>query len=203
MTWFKVDDSLAFHAKAVAAGNAAMGMWTRGGAWCAQQLTDGHVPAHMVPALGSKGQATALVNAGLWTRVDGGYRFHDWLDYQPTAAEVQADRTARHHAKVRAGRAGGVASGVARRKHAPSRSEADEEAERKQNEAPTRPDPTRGVGSRSEEEVEVELPASPDHFATSQADPDDPADLAAAGRTLRAVLNGWPETDPDEIRQLA
>jgi hypothetical protein len=147
MPWFKVDDSLAFHAKVVAAGNAPLGLWIRAGAWCAQQLTDGHVPAHMIRAFGTSGQAAALVKAGLWERTDDGYCFHDWLDYQPTAAEVQAERTSKHEAKVRAGRAGGVASGIARRKHDGSSDEAEQEANGKQNEAPTRPDPTRPRGS--------------------------------------------------------
>jgi hypothetical protein len=143
VSWFKVDDSLAFHAKTVAAGNAAMGLWLRAGAWCAQQLTDGRVPTHMVRALGgTSSAANALVDAGLWLRDDDGYRFHDWADYQPSAAEVHADRAAKHEKKVLAGRAGGLASGVARRKHQSSRSEANDEANGKQNEAPTRPDPT-------------------------------------------------------------
>ena len=57
MPWFKVDDNLAFHHKVVAAGNAAMGLWVRAGAMCAQQLTDGFVPDHMVNTLGSKALA--------------------------------------------------------------------------------------------------------------------------------------------------
>jgi len=43
MPWFKVDDTLAFHAKVVAAGNAAMGLWVRAGAHSMQQLTDGFI----------------------------------------------------------------------------------------------------------------------------------------------------------------
>ena len=41
MTWFRVDDTLAMHPKVYAAGNAAMGLWVRAGAWSMQQLTDG------------------------------------------------------------------------------------------------------------------------------------------------------------------
>ena len=92
MTWFKVDDGLAFHPKAVAAGNAAMGMWVRAGAWSAQQLTDGFVPDHMIGALGKTAQAKALVTAGLWQREDGGYRFWQWQQRNPTRRDVEADR---------------------------------------------------------------------------------------------------------------
>lgn len=94
MTWFKVDDNLAFHAKVVAAGNPAMGLWVRAGSWSAHTLTDGHVPKHMVSALGTTQQAKALVTAGLWVETDEGYRFHQWADgdRQPTRAAVEAKR---------------------------------------------------------------------------------------------------------------
>ena len=94
MPWFKVDDNLAFHAKVVAAGNAAMGMWVRAGSWSAQQLTDGFVPDHMVPALGDKRQAQRLVAVGLWTQESDGYRFHEWMDRQPSREQVEAERAA-------------------------------------------------------------------------------------------------------------
>lgn len=96
MTWFKVDDTLAFHRKAVAAGNAAMGLWVRAGSWCSQQLTDGVIPNDMIPALGNAGQAKRLVAVGLWERVEGGYRFWQWNESgrQPTREQVEQDRTA-------------------------------------------------------------------------------------------------------------
>lgn len=94
MPWFKVDDTLAFHAKVVVAGNAAMGLWVRAGAWSAQQLTDGFVPDHMVLMLGNRGQAKALVGAGLWVQGEGGYWFHQWAENgrQPTREEVETKR---------------------------------------------------------------------------------------------------------------
>jgi hypothetical protein len=141
MTWFKVDDGLAFHAKVVQAGNPAMGLWVRAGSWSAQQLTDGFIPQQIALTLGTKGQAATLVTVGLWALVDSGYQIHDYLSYNPTADEVRADQARKHEAKVKAGRAGGVASGVARRKHTRSRDEADA----KQNGSKTkpRPDPSR------------------------------------------------------------
>jgi len=98
VTWFKVDDSLAFHAKAVAAGNAAMGLWVRAGSWCSQQLNDGFVPDHIVAALGTKGQADRLVKVRLWVRGerdgDSGCFFHQWNEEgrQPTRQKVEQDR---------------------------------------------------------------------------------------------------------------
>lgn len=109
MPWFKVDDKLAFHPKVLAAGNTAIGLWIRAGAWAADQLTDGHIPAQMIPVLGGKpADARRLVDAGLWDRTPNGYQFHDWDDYQPTRQD--------HDNRVKTGRAGGTL-GAHRRWH--------------------------------------------------------------------------------------
>jgi hypothetical protein len=147
VTWFRVDDGFAFHHKAVGAGNAALGLWVRAGSWCSQQGNDGVVPAHMVKALGgTRKDALALCAFGLWDDLeDGRFAFHDWLNYQPSAAEVRADRLAKSEKKAEAGRLGGIASGVSRRANAKqprSTDEANEEADDKQNEAPSLPLPT-------------------------------------------------------------
>lgn len=142
MTWFKVDDSFAFHRKIVAAGSA-LTLWVRAGAWCAQQLTDGRVPDEMVSLLGPKRgaerDASRLVEVGLWERVDGGFQFHDWQDYQPTKAAVEHKRQVR----AAAGAKGGAVSGA---KRSASKIEAADQA----NASPLletwvnpRPDPTR------------------------------------------------------------
>lgn len=94
MPWFKVDDTLAFHAKTVTAGNAAMGLWVRAGAWSMQMLTDGHVPTAIARQLGTASEASRLVAAGLWVDASGGYQFHDWADRQPSRRKVEADRKA-------------------------------------------------------------------------------------------------------------
>lgn len=95
MAWFKVDDALAFNMKAVSAGNTALGLWVRAGSWSCQQLTDGFVPEAMVPALsGSQNDADALVDAGLWHPVAGGFVFHDWDEYQEPSEKVKERRAA-------------------------------------------------------------------------------------------------------------
>lgn len=92
--WFKVDDTLAFHHKSVAAGNAAMGLWVRAGSWSMQTLSDGYIPDVIAIQLGSKSQAKRLVEVGLWDRLQSGYGFHEWEQRQPTKVQVQADRAA-------------------------------------------------------------------------------------------------------------
>jgi hypothetical protein len=92
MTWFLVSDDLAFHPKAIMAGNAALGMWVRAGSWAGQQLTDGFVPTDMARSLGTPAQARRLTDSGLWLPAGDGYAFHQWDERQPTKEEVEARR---------------------------------------------------------------------------------------------------------------
>lgn len=137
MTWFKVDDSLAFHPKALAAGNEALGLWVRAGSWSSQQLTEGHVPASVVELLGSRELAGRLVDAGLWVVDEGdGWRFHEWDDRNPSRDEALSLREKR----AAAGRIGGQRSGAVRRARS---TEATGEANSKQTvEAQLNPDPS-------------------------------------------------------------
>lgn len=113
MGWFKVDDQLAFHAKSVMAGNSAMGLWVRAGSWSSAQLTDGFIPTHMANAMANAManpcDQDALVMAGLWNEVDGGFRFHEWQDFQPSAEAEKEKRKATSAARSRAGKAGAEA----------------------------------------------------------------------------------------------
>lgn len=106
MTWFKVDDGLAFHTKTIRAGNPAMGLWVRAGAWCSQHLTDGMIPTDVALTMGTQEDADRLVKVGLWEVADDeSYRFHDWFDSNPSRAEVEAarkrERDKKAHARAR------------------------------------------------------------------------------------------------------
>lgn len=92
MPWFKVDDQLHMHPKWRMLSKPARALWTTAGSWAASQTTDGHVPKHMLSALdGKPKEADELVAAGLWTADEnGGWRYHDWLEFQPSRADVLA-----------------------------------------------------------------------------------------------------------------
>ncbi|MFC8199918.1 mucin-2 [Streptomyces sp. NPDC057298] len=105
MTWFKVDDTFYGHPKALKAGNAAVGLWVRAGAYAAQHLTEGVVPGVVAQLYGTAPQARKLVSAGLWHAHGhtcpapkckqppaGDYYMHDFLIYNPTRAKVEDDR---------------------------------------------------------------------------------------------------------------
>lgn len=95
MPWFKVDDGFAFHPKTIQCTNAALGLWVRAGSWCADNSTDGQLPRHMIGTLSAQRRdADSLVRAGLWVEEEGGYRFKDWEHYQPSKAQVDAERAA-------------------------------------------------------------------------------------------------------------
>jgi len=131
MSWFRVDDHLHAHSKAVRAGTEAMGLWILAGSWAAAEESDGWVPAYMLTRLAGVGAdelAERLVDARLWERAehdgDSGYKFHQWDEHQPTRAQLEAKRAQARERMARA-RGGAVRANE-------SRSDAN----------PTRPDPT-------------------------------------------------------------
>ena len=148
MGWFKVDDQLAFHAKSVMAGNSAMGLWVRAGSWSSAQLTDGFIPTHMANAMANPMakpcDPDALVLAGLWNEAEGGFQFHEWQDFQPSAEVEKAKRKATSAARSRAGKAGAAA----RWNDKPdSKGMANEW--QSDGPDPTRPDPTNALSKES------------------------------------------------------
>ena len=119
MVWLRIDDQIAHHPKFIEAGPMASWLWVCGNAYCNKYLTDGFIKASAVSSLGgvtnAKKWAQRLTEVGLWERTTGGYRVHDFHDFNPTADEVKAKRVAERDAKARAGRLGGLRSGEARR----------------------------------------------------------------------------------------
>lgn len=95
MTWFKVDDSFYDHPKVEELSLAARGLWVTAGSYCARHLTDGFVPLSVVSrsGRGSANVASTLVQCGLWRRVEGGFQFHDWDQFQPSREAVQQERS--------------------------------------------------------------------------------------------------------------
>lgn len=105
MTWFKVDDTAYGHPKMLKAGNAALGLWMRCGAYAAQHLTEGTIPGVVAQLYGTAPQVRKLTAAGLWhphghdcarcpQPASGDYVMHDFLIYNPTKAHTLAERAA-------------------------------------------------------------------------------------------------------------
>ncbi|WND36951.1 mucin-2 [Streptomyces sp. BB1-1-1] len=113
MPWFKVDDTAHANPKILKAGNAALGLWVRCGAYAAQHLTEGTVPGVVAQLYGTAPQARKLVAAGLWhphghdcprcpQPPAGDYQIHDFLTYNPTREKTEAKRAAAAERQQRA-----------------------------------------------------------------------------------------------------
>lgn len=117
MTWVRLDEEFPDHPKVAAAGPLAAWLHVCALAYCNRYLTDGFVPAGQVAKLADFSGlrvkvgdlAGRLVDVDLWEAAEGGYRVHDFHDYQPSRAAVEADRRSKQEAKSRAGRAGAAA----------------------------------------------------------------------------------------------
>lgn len=107
--WTKLDDQYPDHPKIIAVGPLAAWLHTCAVIYCGRYLTDGLIPARIVPQLVNFDGVgilteegwqpvdetllvTALVTAKIWTCNKDGYAIHDYLKYNPSAAKVQADR---------------------------------------------------------------------------------------------------------------
>jgi hypothetical protein len=126
MSWAKVDDSFWSHHKVDALeGNlAAIGLWTLALSWVAQQLTDGFVPSRILAKLTGADVdllARDLVAAGLWEDAPGGYRIHDYTDFNPDKETVLAAREAGRRRLAEWRRRNGVTNGVSNASPVPSR----------------------------------------------------------------------------------
>lgn len=100
MGWFAIDDQFPFNTKVMCAGNAAVGAWVRMGAWSAQQLTDGFVPAAVARQIATDTELACLLavppgaERGLLVEQDGGFLLPDFLDYNPSKATTVKKRQA-------------------------------------------------------------------------------------------------------------
>lgn len=128
-----------------------MGLWVRSGSWSAAQLTNGFIPEHMANAMANgmakECGAISLCHAGLWDEVDGGYQFHDWADFQPSAEDEKERRREISEKRKAAGRKGAEARWTKESDGKPhgkrnGKTMANAFQENGKTMAPTRPDPT-------------------------------------------------------------
>lgn len=96
MTWLRVDDGFHAHPKVLRLSLAARGLWVTLGSYAAHYETDGAIPQSAVRNLapGRTGSRTIreLLDAGFIGAIEGGYELHDFLDYNPSRAELDAKR---------------------------------------------------------------------------------------------------------------
>lgn len=97
--WAKISDDFFRHPRTVAAGRDARDLFLVSLTHCNEHLTDGFVAAGYLRRLAADAEiddaraaADRLVAVGYWEECDGGWMVHDFLDYNPSRAEVLAER---------------------------------------------------------------------------------------------------------------
>ncbi len=92
MAWVRLDDQFFLNPKVVALSKDATLLYLAALTYASSQQTDGALAPASVTLVrglvGAKAPAVAaLVAAGLWEPDGDGYRIHDYLDYNPAAAQ--------------------------------------------------------------------------------------------------------------------
>lgn len=94
MPWLRIDDGMVEHLKVASLSDGAFRAHVEAMSFCARNLTDGHIPTAVAKKQGWSKRASELVRAGLWEKEEGGHSIHDYLDYNPSRAQVEAEREA-------------------------------------------------------------------------------------------------------------
>lgn len=129
MAWVRLDDQFAEHPKMQAAGPLGRDLQVSALCYANRNLTDGYIPRATARRLAdiddlpvtAQDVIDRLVQVGAWIKVAGGYRIHDYTDYQPTKEQVLAER----EQKQAAGRKGGLAAASKRRSRTTASATAD------------------------------------------------------------------------------
>ena len=174
MTWVKVDSGFPNHPKFLAIGDDGLALWVRALAHCNQYLTDGFVSDAILPSLTRSRRpadvALKLISitpgytVGLWSRVPGGYRFHDYHDYQPTRDQVLDKKSKAKES----GKLGGEKSGETRAEIAKKAKRFPSRPFKGQVDQPLNPGPIRS------DPVPQKIPPSPPPSGGCSADAGDP-----------------------------
>jgi hypothetical protein len=113
MAWARIDDLMPEHPKILALSDRCFRAYVTALCWCSRNLTDGYIPNAALASIGADDEAVLgeLWRAKLWKRQGKrGWLIHDYLEYNPSRAEVLAKR----QQKAEAGSKGGQAAALAR-----------------------------------------------------------------------------------------
>lgn len=112
MTWVRRDDQASIHRKVAPLDDATYRLWSEAMEWCSRNGTDGLIAADELQDASKRGtppRAGTLVRRRLWHEAGdecgsdkcpppsdvAGWRIHDYLDYNPSRADVVADLRAK------------------------------------------------------------------------------------------------------------
>lgn len=104
MAFALMDDQIHGHPKFARAGLEAVGLWSLCLSYCSAYLTDGYVSREVAERFAGRALpriSERLVSADLWEPIDGGWTMHDYLDWNPSRAEVTEKRQAERDRKAK------------------------------------------------------------------------------------------------------
>lgn len=166
MTWLKKDDRFPEHRKIRRLTDAAYRLHDTALCYSAKDESDGFLDESDIDEMQHgkrlRKNIAALIEAGLWEVVDGGWLLHDFLDYNPSHGRQEAKRAAarERQEKFRLKRVaedtGNAVTNalVTRESHAP---------------VPSRPDPSRPVPNVGVLRVVGDLTSNPDRHLSDGA----------------------------------
>lgn len=94
MPYLRLDDNVMEHPKMERLSDPAFRIWMRGLTYCARLMTDGFIPRRLALSWGSLKRIGELMAAGLWDEAVGGYRVHDYLDWNESRERILERRRA-------------------------------------------------------------------------------------------------------------
>lgn len=124
--WWRLEASARNNRKVRSVSDSARWLWACCGMYAAEQLTDGFVPDAELDRLTAErdapGALKECIGAGLLVRAKGGISVHDYLEYNPSAAEVKRLTSSRSKAGRKGAAAKSATSGKCH-KHVPQASD--------------------------------------------------------------------------------
>jgi hypothetical protein len=112
MPFLNLDDNFADHPKVDALSDGAFRLHVAGLLYASKHTTDGYIPATRVTRLMRTYKArhlAELMASTLWRPADAGYTIHDYLDWNRSREQIEADRERLRKVRSAAGKKGAQA----------------------------------------------------------------------------------------------
>ena len=101
MAWSRLEPGFSRHVKRLKSGPVASWLWVCSIDYCTEFLTDGFLDEAVIPTLCPRMKLSevrkaidTLLAVKSWERAAGGYMVHGYLEHNPRAEQVEADRRA-------------------------------------------------------------------------------------------------------------
>lgn len=92
MTWVKLDDQFDENLKVLGLSDSGFRLYVTLLCYCARKETDGRFSLAIAKSFGSPRSIKELVSAGLWLEAGVGLEVKDYLSYNPSHAQLEAER---------------------------------------------------------------------------------------------------------------